>query len=338
MNGLQGTTPGVETGHERGVLLHRALMYGSERDFTDVAVPYLRAGVKAGDAVVVITSAANTALLRGQLGTEAADRIEFIAQADWFRAPMQTLADYYDRTRRDWWPRGRLRLLAEPVWTGFTPLEVREWKRHEAILNVAFAGTPSTIVCAYDTSTLDAHVIVDAAHTHPELVDGHGARASEHFVDPAEFYAGCNAPPLEPPPAGAARRPFASGELPGLRAFLTAEAIRYGLPSDRVLPFVLAVNEVATNIIRRGGGHGVIWLWAQDGELLCDVADPGRPMEDRFLGYLRPRPHQPGSAAMWAVRLLCHIVEIRSGEHGVLVRMHLKLPRALGAGADGVRG
>ncbi|MFI0447192.1 anti-sigma factor RsbA family regulatory protein [Actinomadura sp. 6N118] len=327
MNGLQGFTPGAETRSERGILLHRALLYGSERDFADVTVPYLHEGVKAGDAVVVITSAARTALLREQLGAEPAARIEFIGQGDWFKGPMQTLADYYDRTHRDWWPRGRLRLLTEPVWTGLTPLEVREWKRHEAILNVAFAGTPSTFVCAYDTSALDGHIIVDAAHTHPELVDPEGVRASEHFVDPAEFYAGCNAPPLAPPPAGAARRAFASGELPGLRAFLSVESMRLGLPEEQVLPFVLAVNEVATNIIRRGGGQGGVWLWAEGGELICDVADPGRPMEDRFLGYLRPRPHQPGGAAMWAVRLLCHIVEIRSGEHGVLVRMHLKLPR-----------
>ncbi|MFG2001996.1 anti-sigma factor RsbA family regulatory protein [Spirillospora sp. NPDC048911] len=326
MNDLQGTTPGTEARSECGILLHRALMYDSERHFAEVAVPYLREGVKAGDAVVVIASAAHRALLRDQLGSEQAARIEFIDRAGWFRGPMQALADYYDHTHHDWWPRGRLRLLTEPVWTGRTPLEVREWKRHEAILNVAFAGTPSTIVCAYDTSALDAHIIVDAARTHPEIVDAGGARASEHFADPEEFYAGCNAPPLVPPPAGAASRAFASGELPGLRAFLSAEATRHGLPEEQVLPFVLAVNEVATGFIRRGGGRGAVWLWTEGGELLCDVADPERTMEDRFLGYLRPRPHQPGGAAMWAVRLLCHIVEIRSGDHGVLVRMHLKLP------------
>ncbi|MEU5877624.1 sensor histidine kinase [Spirillospora sp. NPDC047279] len=325
MNGLRSTSLGQESRNERGILLHRALVYGSVRDFTDIAAPYLDQGVKAGDAVVVITSPALAAELEEGLGTRTASRIEFIDRDGWFRGPMQTLSDYYDRTRRDWWPRGRLRLLTEPVWTGRTPLEIREWKRHEAILNVAFAGTPSTFVCAYETGAVPPHVIMDAARTHPELLDVEGLRPSGEFVDPAEFYAGCNATRLEPPPPYAARRGFATGELPGLRSFLAEESARLGLPETRSLPFVLAVNEVATDVIRRGGGHGGVWLWAEHGELLCDVADPGRVMEDRFLGYLRPRPLQPGGAAMWAVRMLCHVVEIRAGEQGTVIRMHLKL-------------
>ncbi|MCP9970425.1 ATP-binding protein [Actinomadura madurae] len=120
------------------------------------------------------------------------------------------------------------------------------------------------------------------------------------------------------------RRTFAAGALPALRDFLTAEAARHGLPGDRTLPFVLAVNEVATGIVRDGGGHGALLVWAEDGELVCDVDDPGRMLADRFLGHVPPDAHG-GDAAMWAVRRLCHIVEIRSGARGTRIRLRVRL-------------
>ncbi|MBO2448102.1 sensor histidine kinase [Actinomadura barringtoniae] len=342
---------------------HRALRYRSVRDLVEAALPYLHEGLRADEAVVVITPPPRTALLIEHLGERLAARVEFLDAVTWFQSPVAALAAYYERTQRDWWPRGRLRLLAEPLWTGRSPLEIWEWKRHEAILNVAFAGTPSTIMCAYDVMALPGHILADAARTHPEIVDPgeplHGASGlpfdpsapaapagseppgalvrpgdvnplltpfpSERFVDPRDFYDECNAHPLAAPPLDAARRRFAAGELPGLRAFLEDEAARYGLPHEKTLPFVLAVNEVATNVIRQGGGVGTVWLWAEHDELICDVGDPGRTLEDRFLGYLRPRPDDEGNDTMWAVRRLCHIVEIRSGAGGTVIRIHLKL-------------
>jgi hypothetical protein len=323
-----------------GVLVHRAVPYGWPRELAQPAVPYLEAGCVAGDAVVVIASEPVRATLRERLGAQARAGIEFIDSADWFGGPMRALAGYHDRMRADWWPRGRLRLLAEPVWDGLTPLETREWQRHESLLNVVFAGTPTMIMCAYDAVALPPPVLDAMARTHPELVGPDGPRPSPEYTDPAEFYAECNAGPLPPPPASAAHRTFGAGGLPSLRAFLAAEAARLGLPEGRTLPFVLAVNEVATMIIRAGGGRGSALLWARSGELVCELADPGRMLADRFLGYTPPPPGPPPSAgqaapgapagrgadgAMWAVRRLCHIVQIRTGAHGTRVRMHIRL-------------
>lgn len=307
------------------VLVHRALPYRSRRELLLTAVPYLRAGRRAGDAVVAITAPPVAGALRERLGPETASKVEFIDAAGWFRAPMHALAGYHDRARADWWPRGRLRVLAEPVWAGLTPLETLEWKRHECLLNVVFAATPTVLLCAYDAAALPRHVLDDAERTHPELTGPDGTTPSERFTDPAEFYAECNARPLPPPPAAAVRTTFATGGLPALRSFLTAEAARLGLPDDRTLPFVLAVNEVVTGVVRDGGGRGSLCVWAEDGELICDVAAPGRVLADRFLGYRPPGGPGRGDAAMWAVRRLCHLVEIRPGAHGTQIRLRVKL-------------
>jgi hypothetical protein len=320
--------PSAETGRDEFV--HRALLYGSRQDFLDSAVPFLRAGHRADDAVVAVVAPPVSAALRERLGDPAAARIEFIDAAEWFRGgPVQVLGSCHDRARADWWPRGRLRLLAEPVWDGLTPLETREWKRHECLLNVVFAGTPTMIVCAYDRTGPPSDVLDAAVRTHPELAGPEGTRASERFTDPARFYAECNAAPLPEPPADAVRRTFATGGLPSLRDFLTAEAARHGLPGARTLPFVLAVNEVATGIIRDGGGRGALWVWAEHADLVCEVADPGRALTDRFLGHVPPEGNDT-DAAMWAVRRLCHIVEIRSGARGTRIRLRVRLGDAAG--------
>ncbi|MBW8483841.1 sensor histidine kinase [Actinomadura parmotrematis] len=306
-------------------LPHRALLHSTPAEFARAAVPYLAEGVGAGEVAVVIAGPDATELIHEGLGA-AAHGVEFIAAAGWFTTPVAALASYDERARQDWWPRGRLRLLAEPVWAGRSALEVREWLRHEALLNVALAGSPTTLLCAYDAADLPPALLAHAARTHPELVDEDGIRPSHGYVEPADFYAECNAEPLAPPPITAARRIFGAGELPGLRAFLTREAARHGLPAADTLPFVLAVNEVATMVIRDGGGHGALWVWAADGELVADVTDPNRGMPDRFLGQLPPRPPHQADAAMWAVRRLCHIVEVRSNSMGTRVRLHLRLP------------
>ncbi|WP_051712498.1 sensor histidine kinase [Spirillospora albida] len=317
-------------------LIHRALVYGSERDFAETVVPCLREGRRAGDALVAIVAPERADLLRAELDPGTARAIEFIDAAEWFTGPMATLAAYYDRTREQWWPRGRLLLLAEPPWAGRSPLEIREWHRHESLLNAAFAGSPSTFLCAYD-ARLPGAVLDEVPRTHPELSGPRGSTPSGRFTDPAGYYAECNAEPLAPPPAHAAERGFTSGGLPGLRAFLQAEAVRLGLPEQRSLSFVLAVNEVATNIIREGGGQGRLWVWAAGGELVCDVVDPLSALSDRFLGYAPPTGPRRGEAAMWAVRRLCHIVEIRSGASGTVIRMHVPLAAPLAGGPGGRR-
>ncbi|WP_245679427.1 MEDS domain-containing protein [Actinomadura hibisca] len=326
----------VHTAHEGGTLVHRALLYRSPEQFTTVAGRFLQDGVTSGDATVAIVSPAVAEMLRERLG-DGAGPVEFVDAGSWYTAPVQAMAKYYERTARDWWPQGRLRVLTEPVWDGRSELEVREWLRHEAVVSRALAATPTTMMCAYDAVRLPSGIVAAAARAHPELADADTVRPSPRHADPALFYAECNAHPLDPPPLSAARRAFAAGELPMLRTFLNAEAARLDLPEEQMLPFVLAVNEVATVIIREGGGYGAVWVWSHDGELVCDITDPGGRLPDHFLGHLPPAPHQTAEATFWAVRRLCHIVEIRSGEGpdggvgfrgvdaGTRVRVHMLL-------------
>lgn len=303
------------------VPVHRALLYDDEDEFLDVTIPFLREGVSDGGRPVVISERAG--LVRRRLG-RTADTVEFIDASGWFGTPARTLTAYLAHAREHWWPRGPLHLVAEPVvWRARTRPEIREWGRLESLLNVAFAGTRTTMLCAYDVRSLPAEAAEDVSRTHPELVGVAGSRRSALFTDPAAFYAERNRVPLAPPAEPVMTCGFSGQDLAGLRAFVAAAAEQHGLARERRLALVQSVGEVAAHIVRSGGGRGSVWVWSAGGGLICDVVDNAAFLEDRFLGYFPPTPYRPAGAGMWAVRQLCDLVEIRSGAHGSVVRLHM---------------
>ena len=61
-----------------------------------------------------------------------------------------------------------LRGIGEPIWADRSPAELVECQRHEALLNLAFAGTDGfRLLCPYDAARLDRDVIEEAERTHP---------------------------------------------------------------------------------------------------------------------------------------------------------------------------
>ena len=56
-----------------------------------------------------------------------------------------------------------------------------------------------------------------------------------------------------------------------------------GFTSDRLQAFVLAVNEVITNVVLHAGGHGRIVLWPTGGSAWCTVTDSGPGIPQQYL-------------------------------------------------------
>lgn len=110
--------------------------------------------------------------------------------------------------------------------------------------------------------------------------------------------------------------------LATVRHAVTEFAARAGLGGRALGDFVLAVNEIVTNAIRHGGGHGRVRLWHRDREVGCEVSDSGP-------GGLSPRsdPDPPpastatGGRGMWLAHRLVDSVTVISGEHGTTVRL-----------------
>jgi hypothetical protein len=74
-----------------------------------------------------------------------------------------------------------------------------------------------------------------------------------------------------------------------------------------------------------GDGHGVLTVWRDDGELLCELSDGGASIADPLVGRRRPDPHITSGRGLWMINQVCDLVELRAGPTGTTVRLHMSL-------------
>jgi len=128
---------------------------------------------------------------------------------------------------------------------------------------------------------------------------------------------------LSKPPADAEALVY-HAELGSVRQFVTAKARQAGLPPNRVKDLVIAVNELAANTLAHTSGPGTLMMWVTADEIICQVHDNGQ-ITDVHAGQFRPQPDQLGGGrGLWVVRLICDLVEIRTGEDGTTIRAHMR--------------
>jgi anti-sigma regulatory factor (Ser/Thr protein kinase) len=159
-------------------------------------------------------------------------------------------------------------------------------------------------------------------------VQGTTAVPSPGYLYPWAFSERCDRAPLPDPPPDAEELPLDRPDLYWLRRVVGDHALRVRLPGDCVQRLLVAVTEVVTNAIRHGEPPIVLSMWTdpEDRSVVCQVADQGRWDPGADAGLLPPDSAGPGRFGLWAVRLLCSVVQIRTGDGGTTVRMRLRPP------------
>jgi anti-sigma regulatory factor (Ser/Thr protein kinase) len=302
---------------------HEALFYAGRDDFVRRTAAFLRDAVEAEEPTLVVVDAAKIHLLREELDG-AADGIRFADMAQVGANPARIIPAWREFVTRHAPTGRRLRGIGEPIWPERTAAELVECERHESLLNLAFAGSPSWwLVCPYDTEALDPAVVEEAGRTHPFVLE-------EDVGRPSDDYYGLNriaAPfdePLPEPPASAQELPFGDVPLDALRWFVARRGVEAGLAGSRLADLVLAVHELATNSLRHAGGRGMLRVWRERDALICDVSDRGR-IDDPLVGRERPLGAQRDGRGLWLVNQLCDLVQIRCFPTGSVVRLHVRV-------------
>ncbi|QYC42503.1 hypothetical protein Nocox_24500 [Nonomuraea coxensis DSM 45129] len=125
-------------------------------------------------------------------------------------------------------------------------------------------------------------------------------------------------PPDTPPPGPQAllAREFDRHTLVRLRHEVERACRGRGLTGLTLYRFVVAVNEITTNAVRHGGGHGRLSLWQQGRRLYCRVLDqgPGGAAEPRL-----PPPDHPRGRGLWLARNNVERFTLHSDTHGTTV-------------------
>lgn len=298
---------------------HEALLHEGDAGFVTGTVTFIRDGLERGEAILVCVTPRRFGLLREALQDDA-DAVRYCDMEQLGANPGRIIPAW--RAFVDATP-GPVRGVGEPCWPGRDPQQLAECGRHESLLNVAFAhGPPWRLLCPYDVSTHDDRVLEMVRRTHP-LVHGPGsaAGASSELYDPL----GDNLAGRLPPPAGSpAERTVTLGTVAGARGFAAGFACHAGLDAARVDDLTLAVGELATNSLRHGGGRAHLRIWTEPGRLVCELADAGR-IGDPLVGRTSPGGDPAESRGLWIVHQVCDLVQIRSGERGTVVRIHIAL-------------
>ncbi|HEX2267101.1 MAG TPA: sensor histidine kinase [Actinomycetota bacterium] len=308
-------------GVESRVFRHEALFYAGEGEFVTAVSSFVREGLSADEPVLVVVPGPKLEMLRWSLQDDASN-VRFEDMTEVGKNPGRIISLWSDFAA-DHASAPAIRGVGEPIWAGRTPEELTESERHEGLLNVAFAEVPIWLMCPYDTTTLDPPVIAEATRNHQWTADGQRrhaapARLRRHIPDPLQGA-------LADPPEGAVHVQFHEATLGNVRTVVTDLTEQHGLTKEAREGLVLALNEVATNSVRYGGGKGELRAWATDDSLVCEVRDGG-VIEDPLVGRLRPDPTADRGFGLWLANHLCDLVQIRSGATGSVVRLHMRLP------------
>jgi anti-sigma regulatory factor (Ser/Thr protein kinase) len=304
---------------------HEALVYAGTEEFLAGTVPFITAGLDNAEPVLVALPRERVELLRSALGARA-DEVAFLAMEDIGRNPATIIPawrTFIDERPADGRP---IRGIGEPIWAARSLAELDECHLHESLLNEAFSATPAfTLLCPYDTTTLDPATVEEARRTHPFVLQ-HGSRAVSSLyaaVDVRErrFRAALPEPTsrvIELPIVGAQL----SRDLSGFRARVAEHGIACELTPFRVEDLVLVVDELIVNAVRHGGGDGYLRMWQDGDAAICEVHDNGA-LHNAMAGRVNPGHVGTGGRGLWIVNQICDLVQIRSTPQGTVVRVQI---------------
>jgi anti-sigma regulatory factor (Ser/Thr protein kinase) len=300
---------------------------GSDEELLTATLPFVDAGLAAGDLVALSCPPDRVERLRRELGDRGTDLTEDprISTLD-VRAPDALRAMHSLLTRAAEGGSGRLRVIGEPSF-GPSPWTWRERQRYESAVNVLLADAPVDALCLYDRRVLPGEVVDSAFATHPTVVVDGVRQENPSFQAPADYVAQLPLPrePVEEaPPVFAVDGAVA---LAPLRHQLAAVLATCVPDRDRGEDLHLAVSEIAANAFRHGVPPVSARVWADDERVVCTITDRGTRYDDLLAGF------QPahgtdlarGGMGLWLARKLWDHVDLLPGPTGLTVRLSCAL-------------
>jgi anti-sigma regulatory factor (Ser/Thr protein kinase) len=293
------------------------LFYRGEQEYLQGTVPFIRDGLRSGEPVAVAVPGPNLKILKTALGEDAAD-VRFLDMTEAGRNPGRIIPKVL-RAFADAHRQGHVRIIGEPIWAGRSSVEYPACVQHEALINPAFRGRNVTILCPYDADSLDEQVLTDAYATHPVVISGGQEQASPAYA-PDHVIARYNQPLART--AMGEELGFDADTLSGARRYAVEQAARLGLSGIRLEDMALIVAELTTNSVVHGGGSGTVRIWADDGQVVCEVRDRGH-LSDPLAGRRPPTPGQLGGRGLLLVHYLGDLVRIHTGPDGTAIRCYI---------------
>jgi anti-sigma regulatory factor (Ser/Thr protein kinase) len=320
-DGIDGL-PAVDPPGAPAVLEHEAFLYSGASDYCAGLVPFIREGLSLGEPVLAAVPQPGLGLLRSALDERELDQVTTTDMSVAGRNPGRVIGSVLTAFLASH-PRTRVRIIGELVWAGRNAEEYPAGAEHEALINVALAGSPALIRCPYDVTRLERSVLVDATRTHPVMTSDADRWTSPGYADP-DATARLFDSPLSPAPADA--DVMVISPATGTRAarrFVHDFGTAAGVSPGRLGDLRLAVQELAVNTLLHSGGHGLLSIWAADGQVVCQVEDGGH-ISSPLVGRHPPAPPEVGHG-LYVVHQVCDLVRVHRRSSGTTVRVFVNL-------------
>lgn len=303
--------------HRRGYD-HSAFFYHSEREYVDRLVQFIEDGLDQGQPILLAVPGDKLASLSSALGHVAVE-VTMADITDFGRNPGRILAGQLAFVQRH--AGQHVRVVAEPAWAGRSPSEYLACMQHEALANIAFAGSDITGLCPYDASCLDDSVLAHVRLTHPQIWLG-GARrhCPEYAVDAALDQ--CNQP-LATSPAAVTHNVDQAADLAGVRRCAERYGQLLGMPADRLADLLLVATELATNSLDHAGGACRMAFWYEAGYVVCEARDMGC-WADPLAGRRPPAAGSSGPYGLFVVNAIADLLRTHTTSDGTTIQAYLR--------------
>jgi anti-sigma regulatory factor (Ser/Thr protein kinase) len=297
-------------------LRHNAFVYESQDEYLMHAVPFLEAGLEAGEGAIVAHTKPGIAMMREALGSDAAD-VTFVDVSSAYTRPARTLAAYHRVYSEQLAKTATLRAVAD-VQFGPDPREWDLWTGYEAVFNCSFGHLPAWVLCSYNANGAPDPIIDGVWRTHPEVVDRNTWTTSALYEDPDQLLRRITPHPEELPDL---RSIPAGPDAEQIRERLAPELTAAGVGEAKTVEMLLAATEIATNALQHGHGIEDVKVGTAHGRFVCEVIDRGPGFDDPTAGYLAPR--EGIGAGLWVARQLTWQIEFFQSPRGFTTRIWL---------------
>ncbi len=292
------------------------MLYRSDEELLDVAIPFLSEGVTASEPTFVKLGQRTQQLILDAL--EFSDGVTLL-DVDSGKA-LEALCrqrNLYARVAAAGYT--HIRVLGEP------PQEPwRDWVRLEALANRFHADLPVWSVCTYDLRTTDPSIIEDARQTHTHLVlPDQVLLPNPRFRDPEAFLAARARLDLDPAEAFPPKLRLIDPTPAQTRQALHLLASETPLSFDSANALALSAGEVAENATEHGQPPVEVRAWVAEDRVVVAVHDCGSGPADLDAALI-PDVGDPQVAAQRTLGLVYQAVThitLAVGSDGFTVRM-----------------
>ncbi|NEK93910.1 sensor histidine kinase [Modestobacter muralis] len=306
---------------------HTAALIGSSAELLDVAVPWLLAGLDAGDLTVLACDPETTDQLRDVLGADGAGLVSDPGIALHGSRPPDAVGALRRLVERaEECTSGRVRVLGMPSF-GSAPRDWHETQRFEAVLNLLFADTAVDRLCVYDRRVLPPTAMNSALATHPHLLAGGNVFTSRGYRRPDTYVRSL---PIPREPMEERAPAFAvdgAQSLPHFRHQLTAALDTHVPDREQCHDLQLAASEIAANAFRHGVPPVSARVWASADRVVCTITDRGTGVADELVGFqpAHGADLSRGGMGLWLARKLWDHVDLVAAPTGLTVRLSTSL-------------